>query len=147
MLLTVTVKLQEAELPLPSTAVQVTVVLPIGNDVPDAGVHEELTLPELSCALGALYVTTTREPEEMSTVFDPGQEIVGGIVSLQVTLTEKQQEALLPLVSSVVQVTVVLPMGNPLPEAGTQDVLATLTLSWDVGKLYETTAFVPEVDV
>src|SRR5262249_1807274 len=56
---TVTVKLELARLPLPSAAVQVTVVVPTANVLPDAG--EQITgteAPVLSVAAGAGQVTT-----------------------------------------------------------------------------------------
>ena len=45
---TVTVKLHELEFPAPSTAVQVTVVVPIGNVLPDGGVQLKLKRPHAS---------------------------------------------------------------------------------------------------
>jgi len=51
---TTTLKLQEARLPKPSTATQVTQVVPIGKTLPEAGVQVVLTTPELSLAVGLL---------------------------------------------------------------------------------------------
>src|SRR6266545_7572288 len=57
--LTVTVNEQLELLPAPSEAVQVTVVVPIGKDEPDAGAHTTLTgSGQLSVAVGAGKVTT-----------------------------------------------------------------------------------------
>jgi hypothetical protein len=50
---TVTTKLHCARLPHPSTAVQVTVVLPTGNALPEGGVHVTVTdAGQLSLAVG-----------------------------------------------------------------------------------------------
>jgi hypothetical protein len=50
---TVTVKLQVAVLPEPSVAVQVTVVVPLGNVEPEGGEQETVTPGQLSVAVGA----------------------------------------------------------------------------------------------
>jgi hypothetical protein len=47
---TVTAKLQVAEFPDASVAVQVTVVAPNGKQVPDGGLHPTITLGQLSLA-------------------------------------------------------------------------------------------------
>src|SRR5437660_1624994 len=56
---TVTLKLFVAGLPWASVAAQLTVVAPIGNVVPEPGVHTTGTLPSTrSAAVGAAKVTT-----------------------------------------------------------------------------------------
>ena len=52
-----------------------------------------------------------------------GQVIAGACVSL--TVTVNVHEALLPLASLTVQVTVVVPFGKVEPDAGTQDAAPT----------------------
>ena len=52
---TVTVKLADALLPAASTAVQLTVVAPVGNVAPDAGVHATASSPSTrSVAVGSV---------------------------------------------------------------------------------------------
>ncbi len=48
-----TVKLQLDVLPEASVAVQVTVVTPVGKQLPDGGVHTTVTPAQLSVATGA----------------------------------------------------------------------------------------------
>ena len=56
--MTVTVKLQLAELPDPSVTPQVTVVVPFANVDPDAGAHADVPTPgQLSLTAGAEKVT------------------------------------------------------------------------------------------
>ena len=59
-----------------------------------------------------------QEPPLVLTVMLPGQVMLGGSVSLTVTLNV--QEALLPLASVAVQVTGVVPLRKLLPLAGLQ---------------------------
>jgi len=59
-LTTVTVKAQLAVLPTESVAVQVTVVVPIGKQKPDAGEQTTVVGPgQLSVTVGLAYVTAT----------------------------------------------------------------------------------------
>jgi hypothetical protein len=67
-----------------------------------------------------------------------GQLIVGGCVSLMVTV--KEQFAVLPAASVAVQVTVVVPLAKLEPEAGLQVTGAPGQLSLAVGVVYETVA-------
>lgn len=54
---TVTVNEHDAELPPESVPVQLTVVVPCGKKLPDAGVHTTVTDPgQLSVVVGAGYV-------------------------------------------------------------------------------------------
>src|SRR6266571_5929537 len=52
--LTVTLKVQALVLPLPSVAVQVTIVVPLTNVLPLAGAQATEALPQLSVAVGAV---------------------------------------------------------------------------------------------
>src|SRR5260221_584623 len=52
--LTVTLKVQALVLPLPSLAVQVTMVVPLVKVEPLAGAQSTVTLPQLSVAVGAV---------------------------------------------------------------------------------------------
>jgi hypothetical protein len=54
------------------------------------------------------------------TVKSPGTVITGGVVSTRFTVTEKLPLAEFECASVAVQVTVVVPTGNVLPEAGLQ---------------------------
>ena len=55
--MTVTVKLQEAVLPLLSVAVQFTVIVPFANVEPLAGTQAVVTPGQLSVAVGAKVTT------------------------------------------------------------------------------------------
>jgi hypothetical protein len=81
--LTVTIKLHEAELPLASVAVQVTVVLPVEKFDPEGGLQLTVTAPgQLSLAVGVVYVTTAEQsPAAAFALRLAGQTIVGGCVS------------------------------------------------------------------
>ena len=59
---TVTTKLFVAVLPERSVALQVMVVLPIGNSEPDAGSHETGTTRSIASYADALKVTTAVLP-------------------------------------------------------------------------------------
>jgi O-glycosyl hydrolase len=79
---TVTVKdLGVAALPLASCALQVTVVMPIANVEPDAGL--QVTVGFGSTASVAVAVNETGAPVELvaETAMLPGTVMVGGIVS------------------------------------------------------------------
>ena len=104
--------------PLASVAVQVTVVMPIGNVDPLAGKHEAVTPGHLSAAVRGGYVTTTPVAPGVAAaaVMFAGQVIVGACVST--TVTVNIHELWLPEASVAVAVTVVVPFGNALPEGG-----------------------------
>jgi len=56
---TVTVKLHDAGFPIASLTLQVTVVTPLANALPDAGLHVGVPTPgQLSVAVGFVKVTT-----------------------------------------------------------------------------------------
>lgn len=84
--LTVTVKLQLDELPLASVAVQVTVVVPTGNVLPEAG--EQLTDGLGSQMSEAVAVNVTTLPAWLVQVVVMlfGQVIDGAVVSAAVTV-------------------------------------------------------------
>src|SRR5439155_13803051 len=106
---TVTVKLKLATLPLTSVAVQLTVVQPIANADPEAGVHPNVTPGQLSVTAGVKFTTRVQAPAMFVTIF-AGHTMAGGWVSLTVTFCA--QLAVLVLVSVTVQVTMVTPFGN-----------------------------------
>jgi hypothetical protein len=85
--LTVTVKLPVAVLPDESVAEQLTVVVPIGNVEPEAGVHVTSTEPSTLSVAVALYVTTAPDELVASTVMLDGSERVGAVVSAVVSAT------------------------------------------------------------
>jgi len=90
---TLTVKLQLAMLPAASVAVHVTVVVPAGNVEPDGGLHTVVITPgQLSVTVGAGKVTAvlleSGQVCAATTVTGAGQVMVGGCVSLTVTVKE-----------------------------------------------------------
>ena len=115
-----TVKLQVAVLPDASVAVQVTVVVPTGNGVPEGGTHTTVTPGQLSVATGLAKVPTTDvaigQLAGATAVTGPGHVMVGGWVSTTV-MVKVQDRGGGPV---VVQVTVVVPTGKNEPDAGEQ---------------------------
>ena len=93
---------------------------------PGAGVHEVVTPGQLSLEAG-MKLTTVPESEACVTVMSGGQAIVGFSVSL--TVTVKEQLAVLPEASVAVQVTAVVPFGNVEPDGGEQLVVTPGQLS------------------
>ena len=75
-------------------------------------------------------MTASQAPSAVLVTIGAGQLAVGGSVSL--TVTVKEQLAVLPLVSVAVQVTVVAPFGKLEPLAGAQLMLAPGQLSLTV---------------
>jgi len=85
---TVTVNEAVPVLPAASLAVHVTVVIPIANVEPEAGVQVgPLVTPMLSVAVTA-YVTTAPEELVDCTVMFDGTVIVGGVVSVAIVNVE-----------------------------------------------------------
>ena len=125
--LTVTVKLQEAELLLASVAVQVTVVVPFKKIEPLAGLHTTLPPEQLSVRLALKLTFEEQSPGAVLTVMLPGQVGTGFSVSLTVTL--KLHVAALLLASVAVQVTVVVPFAKAEPLAGLHATLPPEQLS------------------
>jgi hypothetical protein len=115
---TVTPKLPLARFPDPSVAVQVTVVVPSGNRLPESGEHLGEMLPLTVSVAEAENDTVAPEGSVASSVLAPGTAITGRVVSL--TVIVKPLLARLPDGSRAVQVTVVVPRGNVLPEARLQ---------------------------
>src|SRR5262249_28654747 len=107
-------------LPELSVAVQVTVVVPRGKQLPDAG--EQTTglggSGQLSVAVGVGKVTTTQllPGPVVFVVIEAGQVIAGGWVSFTVT-GEAQLDSLFNE-SLAVQMTVVVPFWNVEPDGG-----------------------------
>jgi hypothetical protein len=98
--------------------VQVTVVVPSGNRLPDAGMQVTATSESaLSVAVGVGYVATAPLAEQATMLMLAGQVMVGFVVS-RATVTVKLQVVLLVQSSVAVQVTVVVPGGKRLPEGG-----------------------------
>src|SRR5258705_139710 len=87
-----------------------TVFVPTGKSA--GALLVMLTEPQLSATLGAPRATLVapHRPGEATTVTNPGQEIVGGWVSL--TITVCGQVMLLPWLSVTVQITVFVPTGK-----------------------------------
>jgi hypothetical protein len=117
----VIVKLQVAVLPEASVAAQVTVVVPTGKQEPAGGLHTAVTPGQLSLAVGAGKFTTwhgvpggEQTAWLVTAVWLGGQVIVGGCVSLTVTVNEQLGPP------EEVQFTVVVPTGKNEPEAGEQ---------------------------
>jgi hypothetical protein len=115
---TVTVKEAEPVLLCVSVAVQVTVVAPIGNVEPLAGVQLTGRAPSTLSVAEAEYVKTAPVSPVASTVALAGMVMTGGVLSVTVTVNEA--EPVLPWVSVAVHVTVVVPIGNVEPLGGAQ---------------------------
>jgi hypothetical protein len=130
---TVTVKLQLAWLFDASVAVQFTVVVPNGNCELEAGVQLKLAPGQLSLTVGRNVTVATTELGSVPAVIFDGHAIEGGCVSLIVTV--KLQVASLVEASRAVHVTVVVPTGNSVPEAGEQLVVTPGQLSAAVGEV------------
>ena len=115
-------------LPEPSTTVQVTVVLPIGNEAGASFVT--LATEQLSAVTGVPSVT----PVAVQAVFvvvvtAAGAVIVGLILSTNVTVAVPV--LLFPEVSVTVRVTVFAPKSSQVNEFGATLMLAICTLSVD----------------
>jgi hypothetical protein len=78
---TVTVKVQLAELPAISVAVDVTMVVPFGKVEPEGGMLVMDTTPQLSVATGTYLTTAEHAPVSLATVWFDGHTIVGGLES------------------------------------------------------------------
>jgi hypothetical protein len=120
-------KLQEPVLPVASVAVQVTVVVPMANMLPLAGLHAIVAPGQLSLTPALKLTTAPHSPGSLGCVISPGQLGSGGWASI--TRTSKLHWAVLPAASVAVQVTVVTPMGKKLPLAGLHEKVAPGQLS------------------
>jgi hypothetical protein len=108
-------KLPVALLPAASVALAVTVVVPSGKVLPEAGTVLKLVTPTWSVA-EAVYVTSAPLGPVASAVMLPGSWSAGGVVSR--TVIVKLPAAVLPAASEAVTWTTVLPSGNVEPDAG-----------------------------
>lgn len=101
-----------------SVAVQATVVTPLMNVEPEAGEQAIGVGPsgQLSMAVGANVTTVVQTFESVLFVIGVGQVIAGGCVSF--TVTVNMQVALGATPFAAVQLTVVVPFINVLPDAG-----------------------------
>lgn len=116
--LTVTVKLQVAELFEASVTLKTLVVVPTGNEAPDGSPEVCIVAAPVhkSVPTGAVYVTVAAQvPKTALTVIFAGQLMVGSCASR--TVTEKLQVAVFPEASVTLKVFVVTPKGNVDPEA------------------------------
>jgi len=101
-----------------SVAVHVTVVAPTGNVEPDAGTHTTVAPGQLSEAVGVVKFTTAEHcPGVLPVVMFAGHVTVGACVSLTVTVNEHIVFGSTEF--DAVHVTVVVPIANVEPDAGT----------------------------
>jgi hypothetical protein len=136
---TVTVNVLAAlVLPESSVAVQLTVVTAIGNMLPDGGAQDTLGVGSTRSEADAEYVTVAPPGPVASVVMGPGTLTVGGVVSWTVTVNEALAE--FPESSVAVQVTVVGPIGNRLPEGGAQTTVGLASTRSDADAENVTTA-------
>ena len=135
---TVTVNWQVLILPDASVAVTVTVVVPTGKKLPDAGTLVTTTPGQLSVAVGVKLTLAPHWPAVLGTIIFAGQVTTGNCTSL--TLMVNVQMVILPDASVAVQVTVVMPTGKKLPEAGLVVILTPGQLSETCGPGYTTIA-------
>src|SRR5205807_1965735 len=131
---TVTVNVQVPVLADVSVAEQLTVVTPLLNVDPLAGLQVTVRGPsQLSVAVGCVYVTTAVQALDAALALTLLQPHNTG-ATLSVTVTVNVQVAGLPDVSEAEQLTVVTPLGNTDPAVGLQTtVLAPSQLSVAVG--------------
>src|ERR1041384_5602192 len=90
--LTVTVKVQFELLPLASVAVHTTLVVPLAKLEPDAGTHRIEPPGQLSVSVARKLTLLAHWPGAVLTVIGPGQLIVGGWLSVTVTVWEQMAE-------------------------------------------------------
>ena len=84
---TVTVNVQIELFPQASVAVDVTVVVPSGKAVPEAGELTIVTAPaQLSIAVTVKFTTAVQEPTGVVTVIFAGQVITGAVWSFTVII-------------------------------------------------------------
>ena len=119
---TLTVKLAEAVLPWESVAVHVTLVVPSWNSAPEPGVQVTGSGPSTSStAVGGTYETLDPSGPLASRSRFAGIPVsTGGFESTRTTVTLNDFEAVFEWASVAVQVTVVAPSENVVPEAGLQ---------------------------
>jgi len=110
---TVTAKVAST-VPAEFVAAHVTSVSPTGNVDPDDGEQSTSTLPSASVAVGAVYDTAAPVGPVAMTVISAGTSVIVGGAST-VTLNDAET---VPAVFVAVQVTVVEPSVNAVPERG-----------------------------
>ncbi len=113
---TVTVKLPVVVFPAPSVLAQVTVVVPGAKVLPLVGVQPTGVEPLTVSAAVATQVTGAPAADVAWTDRDEGSDSAGPVVSR--TVTVKSLLRWLPEKSVAVQVTVVVPSGNIVFDAG-----------------------------
>lgn len=102
------------EFPFASVAVYLTCVVPKGNVAPGVCVDTNVTVPQLSVAVGAVQGTDAwHNPLAGATMLE-GHPVITGFV-LSDTVTVKEHRDVFPEASVAVYVTVVTPMGNVAP--------------------------------
>src|SRR3954469_10281484 len=105
-----------AGLPAASVAEHVTVVVPTGNVLPEAGSQVTGTEPSTASLAVAVKLTAAPVADVASAVMSAGSVRSGAVVSATVTTNDFVPG--LPAASVAVQSTVVSPIGNVLPLAG-----------------------------
>src|SRR5690349_15060971 len=125
--LIVTEKLQWAVWPVPSVAVQETVVAPLGNWEPEAGAHTTVAPGAVAAKVTALE----QLPDSRHLLMSAGQEICGPEQSFTVTVNVQLEWLEAPSVA--VQETVVVPFANSEPDAGVHTTEAEPQLSVATG--------------
>ena len=113
---TVTGKLALARLPCASITEQVMLVVPIGNVLPEAGVHVGAITPSTLSIADTTYAIVAPLGPVASAVIGLGTTSTGGVMSE--TVTVKLATAELPAASRAVHRTDVAPSGKVLPDAG-----------------------------
>ena len=101
--------------------VEVTVVVPTGNRLPEAG-RETTVAEQLSVVLTVKFTIAPHTPGSVFRVMLAGQVMVGGSTSL--TMMVKLHVDVLPAASVEVEFTVEVPTGKNDPEAGTDTTVA-----------------------
>jgi hypothetical protein len=136
----VTVNVHIPVLLLASITEHVTVVVPTGKFIPDAGRHVTIPTPgQLSIAVGVVYVTVAvHVPIGAACMMFIGHMMVGFCVSL--TVTVNMHIAIFIEASVAVHVTVVVPTLNIEPDVGLHITVAPGQLSIAVGVVYMTVA-------
>jgi hypothetical protein len=122
--------------PAASVAVEVTVVVPGGKRLPDAGLLTTVTPGQLSVAVGEANITVaSHSPALFETVIFGGQIMTGNSVSFTVTVNE--QVDIFPAASVAVELTVVVPLGKKLPGAWlvTNDITEQLSVAVGVANV------------
>jgi hypothetical protein len=107
---------QVAVFPAISVAVQLTVVVPTAKAKPGGGIQNTPGLGQLSIATGTYTTFESHSLRLAGTEIFAGQVMEGASVSFTVTWNE--QDEVLPAPSVAVQVTVVVPTENTVPDAG-----------------------------